>query len=32
MKDAKVTIFKEKIILQKLKRPLLKFQIEESKW
>ena len=28
MKDAKVTIFKEKIILQRLKRPLLNFRLK----
>ena len=30
MKDAKVTIFKEKIILQKLKRPLLNFRLKSK--
>ena len=30
MKDAKVTIIKEKIILQKLKRPLLNFRLKSQ--
>ena len=30
MKDVKVTIFKEKIILLKLKRPLLNFRLKSQ--
>ena len=30
MKDAKVTIFKQKIILQRLKRPLLNFRLKSQ--